>query len=67
MTLKGFGPPASGNEELDGPSDPLSLFGSPPPGNRQTELAASSLSRVSGASQRFSHQTLSPEVRNAQR
>lgn len=45
MTLRGFGPPAAGNEELDGPSDPLSLFGSPPPGNRQIELTASSCHR----------------------
>lgn len=65
MTLRGFGPLAAGNE-LDGPSDPLSLFGSPPLGNQQIDLAASSSSRVLDASQRFSYKTLSPEVRNAQ-
>lgn len=67
MTLRGFGPPAAGNEEPDGPSDLLSLFGSPPLGNQQIELAASSLARVFDAGWRFSYKTLSPEVRNTRR
>lgn len=54
---------------MDSPSNPLSLFGCPPPGNQQIAggLFPVVVTGIKWPASRFSYKTLSPEVGNAWR
>lgn len=56
-TLRGFS-----HQPRNSPSDPLSLFGSPPLGNRRIAGGLSSVTGIKWPASRFSYKTLSPEV-----